>query len=140
MWQKIVIVIGIWYDDGFGFSDLDRIMFWAKFSDLDRIMFWAKFSDQGRIRILLKFFGADRIIKFQYLHNTDRLWQIVIEIKPTSWYCPEPYPFFSTMTIQIQSWYEKIASILKDIQSWSCPCSPLAYSPSPLEVFGLWFF
>jgi len=63
-------VIGIWYDDGFGFSDLDRIMFWAKFSDLDRIMFWAKFSDQGRIRILLKFFGADRIIKFQYLHNT----------------------------------------------------------------------
>jgi len=58
MWQKIVIVIGIWYDDGFGFSDLDRIMFWAKF------------SDQDQIRILLKFFGADRIIKFQYPHNT----------------------------------------------------------------------
>jgi len=51
-------VIGIWYDDGFGFSDLDRIMFWAKF------------SDQDRIRILFKFFGADRIIKFQYPHNT----------------------------------------------------------------------
>ena len=39
-------MIGIWYDDGFGFSDLDRI------------------------RIPLKFFGADRIIKFQYPHNT----------------------------------------------------------------------
>ena len=51
-------MIGIWYDDGFGFSDLDRIKFWAKF------------SDQDRIRILLKFFGADRIIKFQYPHNT----------------------------------------------------------------------
>jgi len=51
-------VIGIWYDDGFGFSDLDRIMFWAKF------------SDQNRIRILLKFFGADRAIKYQYPHNT----------------------------------------------------------------------
>ena len=34
-------------------------------------MFWAKFSDQDRIRIPLKFFGADRIIKFQYPHNTD---------------------------------------------------------------------
>jgi len=53
---KIVIVIGIWYHDGFGFSDQDRIMFWAKFSDQDQI--------------LLKFFGADRIIKFQNLHNT----------------------------------------------------------------------
>ena len=51
-------MIGIWYDDGFGFSDLDRIMFWAKF------------SDQDRIRILLKFFRADWIIKFQYPHNT----------------------------------------------------------------------
>ena len=29
------------------------------------------------------------------------------------------------MYIQIQSWSEKIASILQDIQSWSCPCSPL---------------
>jgi len=56
------IVIGVWYDDGFGFSDLDRIMFSAKF------------SDQDRIRIPLKFFGADRIIKFQYPHNTGRLW------------------------------------------------------------------
>ena len=56
--KKIVIVIGTWYDDGFGFSDLDRIMFWAKF------------SDQDRIRILLKFFGANQIIKFQYPHNT----------------------------------------------------------------------
>jgi len=27
MAKKIVIVIGVWYDDGFGFSDLDRIMF-----------------------------------------------------------------------------------------------------------------
>jgi len=51
-------VIGIRYDDGFGFSDLDRIMFWAKF------------LDQDRIRILLKFFRADQIIKFQYPHNT----------------------------------------------------------------------
>jgi len=25
--KKIVIVIGIWYDDGFGYSDLDRVMF-----------------------------------------------------------------------------------------------------------------
>ena len=24
-------MIGIWYDDGFVFSDLDRILFWAKF-------------------------------------------------------------------------------------------------------------
>jgi len=62
---KIVILIGIWYDDGFGFSDLDRIMFWAKF------------SDQDRIRILLKIFGADRIIKFQYLHNTDMKWFVL---------------------------------------------------------------
>jgi len=29
------------------------------------------------------------------------------------------------MNIQIHSWSEKIASILQDIQSWSCPCSPL---------------
>jgi len=40
-------------------------------SDQDRIMFGAYFSDQDRIRILLKFFGSDRIIKFQYPHNTD---------------------------------------------------------------------
>ena len=52
-------MIAIWYDDGFVFSDLDRIMFWAKF------------LDQDRIQILLKFFGANRIIKFQYPHNTD---------------------------------------------------------------------
>ena len=39
-------------------------------SDQDRIMFGAYFSDQDRIRILLKFFGSDRIIKFQYPHNT----------------------------------------------------------------------
>ena len=52
-------MIGIWYDDSFGLSDLDRIMFWAKF------------SDQDQIRILLKFFGAVRIIKFQYPHNTE---------------------------------------------------------------------
>jgi len=45
-------VTGLWYDGGFGFSDQDRIMFWAYF------------SDQDRIRILLKFFGSDRIIKF----------------------------------------------------------------------------
>ena len=29
------------------------------------------------------------------------------------------------MNIQIQSWSNKIASILPDIQSWFCPCSPL---------------
>jgi len=29
------------------------------------------------------------------------------------------------MNIQIQSWSEKIATILQGFQSWSCPCSPL---------------
>jgi len=32
------------------------------------------------------------------------------------------------MNIQIQSSSENIASILQDIQSWSCPCSPLVHS------------
>jgi len=32
------------------------------------------------------------------------------------------------MNIQIQSWFEKISSILQDIQSWCCPCSPLIYN------------
>ena len=41
--------------------------------------------------------------------------------------CPDPalIQFFSKINVQIQSWSEKIASILQDIQSWSCPCSPL---------------
>jgi len=56
MWEKIVIVIGIWYDDGF------------RFMDLDRIMFWAKIADQDQIRRLLKYFGS--VIKFQYPRNT----------------------------------------------------------------------
>jgi len=29
----------------------------------------------------------------------------------------------SKINIQIQSWSKKIASILQDFQSWSCPCS-----------------
>ena len=35
---------------------------------------------------------------------------------------------FSKTNIQIQSWSEKIPSILQDIQSWSSPCSPLLFS------------
>jgi len=49
----------------------------------------------------------------------------VIEIKQISWSCPDP--FFSKINIQIQSGSEKIASILQDIQCWSCPCSPLLF-------------
>jgi len=33
------------------------------------------------------------------------------------------------MNIQIQSWSEKIASILLKIQFWSCTCSPLLLTP-----------
>jgi len=36
--------------------------------------------------------------------------------------------FFSKKSIQIQSWSKKIACILQDIQSWSCPSSPLLAS------------
>jgi len=44
----------------------------------------------------------------------------VIEIKQISWSI-----FFSKINIQIQSWSKKIVSMLQDIQSWYCPCSPL---------------
>ena len=47
----------------------------------------------------------------------------VTEIKQISWSCPDT-TFFKNH-IQIKSRYEKIASTLQDIQSWSCPCSPL---------------
>ena len=36
--------------------------------------------------------------------------------------------FFSKINIQIQSWSQKIASILRDIQSFSWPCSPLVHT------------
>jgi len=54
-----------------------------------------------------------------------------IEIKQISWSCPDPT--FSKMNFQIQSWSKKIASILQNIQSWSCPCSPLLYTLASLD-------
>ena len=50
----------------------------------------------------------------------------VIEIKPISWFCPDPIFFKNGYPILIR----KIASILQDIQSWSCPCSLLVESRS----------
>jgi len=55
-----------------------------------------------------------------------------ITLRKISLYKSNQYPDpvliqFFKMNIQIQSWSEKIASILQDIQSWSCPCSPLSH-------------
>jgi len=47
----------------------------------------------------------------------------VIEMKQIFLSCHDP--IFFKMNIHVQSWSKKIASILQDIQSWSCPCSPL---------------
>jgi len=52
--------------------------------------------------------------------------KFVIDIKKISWSCPDK--FFSKINIQIHSWSEKIARILQDIQSWSCPCTPLEHT------------
>jgi len=48
---------------------------------------------------------------------------LVIEINQISWSCPDPIFFKNKFPNPIL--IQKIASILQDIQSWSCPCSPL---------------
>jgi len=60
--------------------------------------------------------------------------------------CPDPVltQFFSKISIQMQSWSKKIASILQDIQFWSCLCPPLlpkqyTQSPNNQEVAGVTF-
>ena len=47
----------------------------------------------------------------------------VMEIKQISWSCPDSIFFKNKYPNPIL--IQKIASILQDIQSWSCPCSPL---------------
>ena len=50
----------------------------------------------------------------------------VMEIKQISWSCPDPTFFTNKYLNPIL--IQKVASILQDIQSWSCRCSPVVYS------------
>ena len=81
-------MIGIWYDDGFGFSDLDQI------------------------RILLKFFGADRIIKFQYPHNTASD-TIVIQVEFATNVANSSYNKYTKSRLKIFQIYTKFIAVTK---------------------------